>query len=459
MATARPKENSAVGKEKIISSNSQSTSTKKTTKPCATSDKPAPSSEKEKQIPNYLRPTISSRHESLSLKNSKIDSPQRTVINRRRSLDKPPSPSHLTKHSQSSSRLHKALVSPGPRERSGAQLRPLSFSSRGTIPSKSGSDKTSRTAKDGKLSASTRSVSRSSKSPSPTPKKVARDGSAAANSTKAPKNDAETKEELKTVEAEVKEATIEKIEEVVMKDDNEQEESENATDQINPPVVDTGNAHEHKKEHKQHRVVEESKPGEPQIQADNNNVIPTASEDEEQQQQQEAAVSVAEETKAAVEAEETEKEDPPEEKAEDVHQEDEGKKGPDESIDHPEPEEQKVDVEEKEEENDNGVAEEKESQNNEEEKAKDEKEVAEGETEEGVQLKEGEDDDDVETEVKEEKAELTPPKQQGAGGQGKETTQVSNDVIEETASKLEKRTNKVRALAGAFQTVIDHQSK
>ncbi|XP_023002881.1 uncharacterized protein LOC111496617 [Cucurbita maxima] len=47
------------------------------------------------------------------------------------------------------------------------------------------------------------------------------------------------------------------------------------------------------------------------------------------------------------------------------------------------------------------------------------------------------------------------PRQGGAG----RASAVYNDVIEETASKLlEKRKNKVRALAGAFQTVIDYES-
>ncbi|KAK4853793.1 hypothetical protein QYF36_014701 [Acer negundo] len=46
------------------------------------------------------------------------------------------------------------------------------------------------------------------------------------------------------------------------------------------------------------------------------------------------------------------------------------------------------------------------------------------------------------------------------GGQGKkESPTAYNDVIEETASKLlEKRKNKVKALVGAFETVIDYES-
>ncbi|XP_062100550.1 suppressor protein SRP40-like [Humulus lupulus] len=44
--------------------------------------------------------------------------------------------------------------------------------------------------------------------------------------------------------------------------------------------------------------------------------------------------------------------------------------------------------------------------------------------------------------------------------QGKKESQAYNDVIEETARKLlEKRKNKVKALVGAFETVIDYESK
>ena len=44
-------------------------------------------------------------------------------------------------------------------------------------------------------------------------------------------------------------------------------------------------------------------------------------------------------------------------------------------------------------------------------------------------------------------------------GHAKKESQAYNDVIEETASKLlEKRKNKVKALVGAFETVIDKET-
>lgn len=68
---------------------------------------------------------------------------------------------------------------------------------------------------------------------------------------------------------------------------------------------------------------------------------------------------------------------------------------------------------------------------------------------------EGTKDQQVAKEVKQE-AENAAPEQQST--QGKKNSAVSNDVIEETASKLrEQRRNKVRALAGAFETVISLQ--
>ncbi|XP_022951872.1 uncharacterized protein LOC111454606 [Cucurbita moschata] len=108
----------------------------------------------------------------------------------------------------------------------------------------------------------------------------------------------------------------------------------------------------------------------------------------------------------------------------------------------------------------------------------------EGETEKGARKVENPERIGVEEEVvaEEEKTEMDPdhdtdPDQEGGeggivldkeggaggakprqGGAGRASA-VYNDVIEETASKLlEKRKNKVKALAGAFQTVIDYES-
>ncbi|XP_004501242.1 uncharacterized protein [Cicer arietinum] len=76
-----------------------------------------------------------------------------------------------------------------------------------------------------------------------------------------------------------------------------------------------------------------------------------------------------------------------------------------------------------------------------------------------------EENEQVESEVKEEEEKKVDSsskedEDESCVVQGKKESQISNDVIQETASKLlEERKNKVRQLAGAFQTVIDHQTK
>lgn len=83
-----------------------------------------------------------------------------------------------------------------------------------------------------------------------------------------------------------------------------------------------------------------------------------------------------------------------------------------------------------------------------------EEEVGEGSQ---TECKEREKVEDTVTETKTQ-MENTAGKQQQQQRQGKKETQAYNDVIEETASKLrEKRKNKVKALVGAFETVISLQ--
>lgn len=67
---------------------------------------------------------------------------------------------------------------------------------------------------------------------------------------------------------------------------------------------------------------------------------------------------------------------------------------------------------------------------------------------------------EIENPAVEKKQEHSVPQKQQEKMHGKYDSPVSNDVIEETASKLrEMRKNKVRALAGAFETVISLQEK
>ncbi|KAE9609186.1 hypothetical protein Lal_00020098 [Lupinus albus] len=426
MAT-KAKESSVVGKEKkASSSNSPITTTKKTTKPTTTT---------EKQVPNYLKPTISSRLvESNSFKLTRTNdvSNKQPSLNRRRSFDKPPSPSRLPKQTHPSppfSRQHKALVSPGPRERS------LSLPLKTTNSSKPVPQRLSNTPKEGKTHQPALFAKSDKKSRGPTPStsttanKVAKDDSF--ESTKDTKSsDAETTTEVTNVETEteVKEAIGEKVEAEEV--EKQEHEVENKAESEDSPHVES--EHEYENEHDHDHEVEES--DQSHVQADQDkNLSPTMPEVE-----------------AAKEEKNEENENRNQEEFNNIN-------GTIQENDHSTTEEE-VEVKEKEEEEEGGeIIEEHKTENKNEEEAvveeEEEKEGVEGGINEEVNVnKEGEDEEE---EVNAE--ESTESKQQMQ--HGKKEAQVSNDVIEETASKLlEARKNKVRALAGAFQTVIDHQT-
>ncbi|XP_057434615.1 uncharacterized protein LOC130727483 [Lotus japonicus] len=470
MAT-KTKDTSATGKEKKPSSSIPITSTKKTTKPSSTaspSDKPT-SSPSDKQIPNYLKPTISSRLESQSFKlASKSDAQNKATLNRRRSFDKPPSPSGPKQRQHTLSRQNNALVSPGPRDR-------VLTRSSTTLPvktintTKPVSERNSKTSKEGKTHPL---VAKSAKKSSPiifTPanKKVAAAGASAAKSKKTSKTITvpETTEgtHVDEPEAEVKEAVNEEEIAEVEKVEDKEQEAENVPE--TPPHVESEPEHEHDQkieesepEHEHDQKVEES--DQPQIQDDHDEkVVPTVSEQEEEEAKEEKIIK-------------------------DEHEEVENTIQEESNIDESQPEinhsaNEEVEVKEKEEEEEGGVITEEDHKNettNEEKTEEEEKEgVESGETSEGVKLTEGVEEGDEQSEAKEEAkeegdehseakeeavAESPKPNQQTASVHGKKESQVSNDVIEETASKLlEARKNKVRALAGAFQTVIDYQTK
>ena len=466
MAT-KAKESSLVGKEKKApSSNSPITSTtKRTPKPSTATTTPtekATSNPSEKQIPNYLKPTISSRLESHShsFKLPKSDgSNNKPIINRRRSFDKPISPSgEQLKKQPSPSRQHKALVSPGPRERS------LSLkSSIGPVKSiispsnKPISERASKTNKEGKTQPIVAAKIAKKSSPgvsTSTTKKVANDNASANNSTNTAKSVvavAETTEKLNVEsEPEVKEA----INEEVVKVENQENGVENVPEI--PPHVEPEHKHdEHEHEH-DHKPEE---PDQPQIQAVDEKVIPTVPEEEEAAAKEEPQEEKIEDEKKNEEGENNTDQDESKNNNESAHP---------EELNHSTTEEEVVEVKEKEEKEEEGgvkvIAEEDHrseiNNNNGEEAVEEIKEGVEGGKSEAQ-----EEHEHVENGVKEakeeNKAESTNPKQQEVVMlHGKKEAQVSNGVIEETASKLlEERKNKVKALAGAFQSVIDYQAK
>ncbi|CAL0305679.1 unnamed protein product [Lupinus luteus] len=469
MAT-KAKESNVVVKEKKTPSST--TSTKKTTKPSTTTntkDKATTSNPRdkatttnprdktttsnpttEKKVPNYLKPTISSSLvEPHSFNIPKNDASNKPIINRRRSYDKPPSPSRLPKKTHPSppySRQHNALVSPGPRGRS------LPLPSKSTNSSKPIPERLSKTPKEGKLHQPALFAKSDKKSRSPSPstsinfKKVPKDASSD-STIGSESNIIETTTEVTSVETgpEVKENMNEKVEvEQVQKvEKQEEKEVENKPASEVPPHVE----HEHEHGNKHNHEVELY--DEVHVQSDHDeNVIPTVSEEE-------AAKEEADEDKH------DEHENRNQEQCNNVNE-------IIPEIKHSTTEEE-VEVKEKKEEEEEEYGQiieehhKSENSNVEEAVVEEEKEGFEGGISEEVnENKEGEDDEEnVEREVKEElktEEDSTQHKQQVQ--HGKKETQVSNDVIEETASMLmEARKNKVRALAGAFQTVIDDQTK
>ncbi|XP_027332813.1 microtubule-associated protein RP/EB family member 1-like [Abrus precatorius] len=413
MAT-KAKETTAIGKEKKApSSNSHITTTKRTTKPSTTtnnSTKKANSIPIEKNTPNYLKPTLSSRLESPSLKHPKSDTPNKPSPNRRNSLDKPLPSSKLTKQTQpSSSRLQ------CPRERSlslGSSIGPIN---RSTYSSKPISGRTSNTPSEVKAKPL---VAKSTKKSTPSTKKVANNNeNASAISSK------RTSIETSTVESEqVKEVTSQEFEVIKVENEEHIREIEHVTDIL----LDVDSEHELGHVH----GIDNFHPTHDQVD-DEERVISTVSEaDEAEKEPQEVRENDLEQHELEEENIKQDEGNNNESDQQEVHSSTEG--------------EINVNGNENEDEGEGGmiIIEDHKSENKNNEEAIEEKK------------------EDVES-VEEAKVEPTQLRQQlGASRQGsKKESQVSNDVIEETASKLlEARKNKVRALAGAFQTVIDYQT-
>ncbi|CAL8996664.1 unnamed protein product [Prunus brigantina] len=421
------KSSSSAGTEKATSSTSSTSTTK--------------------QVPNYLRPTLSaSRHENSSkssLAGSKKHgsedsaSSQNPTLSRRRSFDKPPSPS----------RLRKSLISPG----RDASLRSSSFTAKSSnVPKPSIDRSNSKTARAGKPQLLyAKSVKKSSTSGSAKKESTA--------STRPPKSEDITQtldleadleaiesldhqevEEVGMIESEEHEKVVlpdPKVEEKEQVDDHgaavEAEANGGKDEKLKPSDSSTVNAEElqetveERNEESANALVQEEKPADNEQHQgeDNQNKLNESSE----AQPEEGLAS--EETKVEV-------------------KEDKGKEISDEE---------------------DGVA--VEESKNVEDMALDEKE--------GIALKEGEEkaDGGIEEAKPAEAAEAAEvaeaaegaegaeetakPSQTSEGSQGgkKDSAPAYNDVIEETASKLlEKRKNKVKALVGAFETVIDYES-
>ncbi|KAF5748082.1 endochitinase A-like [Tripterygium wilfordii] len=453
MATTARESNTTHNKEKKIifspnsshnsshGHNSSSTTTTSSTRPSSMKDQNSPTINNGKSFPNYLKPTMSSRHESFKKKNNDQETTKPSLL-RRRSFDRPqlvPSPSP-------SSRVQKALISPGPRERISRTLtvRSASFSSSKINASpKPIVDRISKTPK-GTTKSMTMTPTTFSKNnfkktsvhiPS---KKEPLRKSASASSSKAStpppetpnNNDQENKGEHEEVA-------------LVHGEDHNEEMANNVTEvvevvpsELPNSGVDTEKLPLFNGDKEDEKKLDVIKSSEEQLTMSKIDQLPTQTHEEDgdgQCDQEETSNNTnlsltSDETTKQLESSQEEYDD----KSKEID-------NPADNHDRPTKKE-RVDVE-------NKLSEEGK------EKVNDDgnKEI-------------GGNGDDIGVVVIEEEVKLpnivAPTKTPGGSNHGrKESSPAYNDVIEETASKLlEKRKNKVKALVGAFETVIDYES-
>ncbi|TQD86756.1 hypothetical protein C1H46_027629 [Malus baccata] len=439
MATRSKDSSPTPGREK--KSTSSPSTTKRLTKSRTTVTEKSLSTSSAKQVPNYLRPTLSaSRHENLlrsSSAGAKKHGPedhaasQNPTLNRRRSFDKPPS----------ASRIQKALISPG----RDAPLRSSSFSAK--ISSNAPRPRIERTKSSTLGSGKPQLLPAKSVKKSSTSSSVKKESSS--GSTRAPKS----KDIMHTLNLEVN------LDAIVSLEHHEVEEVGKISTEEHDKVIlpdPKGEESEHFGDHDAGVSEAEANSGEDEkVKASEGSNGNTEELKENVEERNKESRSVL-----------TEKEEKPGDN--DQQDGEENAKKIDESGEIKEEEgvasedqETKVEMkEEQEKESDSKEENEGEESKNVEEKALDEKErevVVDGGVEEVKPTEAGE----AAVEV----AEETPKPRQVSGGssQGggkKDSAPAYNDVIEETTNKLmEKRKNKVKALVGAFETVIDYESK
>lgn len=431
MATTKREGNNA-WKEKMVISPSKSRApniTKTRPKPSTTSstDHKAASSSStttttaaatEKRLPHYLRPTLSSRHESV--KNAKKPGPEDTAkkassLNRRRSSDSKP---------------QSAVVSHGLKEKT-TTVRSNTIPSKGTHSLKPIADRTPKTSKFGKPQAPlhAKGTIKSSTNPAATKKEFHNALASTKGLDVTQTSSHESEEEGETLVHEVEEVVNVEVGAETESNISEVPKSEDFEDGsvVESDHVDSIIEDEH-----------EVKPCD----------IPEVSEEIKAN----ATAQIEEAEAKAQKEEEAEARAQKEEEAENEHGGEENESKEEGNVEESVAiSEAVVEVEE-----DKGEVkgEDSEAENKNEGNMVDEKEEVDGGSE-GLNLKEGQ---DVEVgaveETKPEVVNTVSSKRQV--GQGKKETQAYNDVIEETASKLlEKRKNKVKALVGAFETVID----
>ncbi|XVF48180.1 hypothetical protein PTKIN_Ptkin03bG0169900 [Pterospermum kingtungense] len=439
MATSTKKE-SSLGKEKRGTSPSNSSKTHGTRRP-------SPGSA-EKQVPNYLKPTISSRND-IAIKNFKKAGPedntsQKPELMRRRSFDRPPS----------AGRVHKALTSPG-REKP-KTLRSASFGSKTMTTPKSSLERVAKkpiNAGKPETLSSFKSMKKATSTTITTKK-----GSASSASKKPPSS--HDKKEAQNIETKNEdEETLDKqlVDEVVTLDD----EGEIDDSEI-PKLAEEISEHSDVID-----ITEEVKSDEQGK---------DKFEEEEKSDHVPAVIStVSREHNVPAQTEEKMEDKFEEEKHDHIQNDEDKENHSKEEInvsDHDHQEKVPHEEEAKTETNQDheGEGEDSATDNVAATKEIGEEKQLQGteEDDEGAQevIESSNLEETVEEKVEEPEAEATnvieqnvvgKSQVQGAENGKKESPTAYNDVIEETASKLrEERKNKVRALVGAFETVIDN---
>lgn len=418
---ARPKDQHGPGKEKRGTSPSYPRHTDTTTNSRRSPSAPSPSrpsdqkhspltTTSEKRIPNYLKPTVSSAPNPSTqgkTQTSSNNTAQKPALNRRRSFDKPPSPNL---------RLQKSHTMIHPKDktviRSSSNIVPKTSSS----VSKPHQDRFLKAHRDAGKSHALSSVNK--KTTAVKKQNVDATTSAATVPTKASSLPDLTADTAPLVEChkEEQESSVTDVEE------ERELQAEESKSELPPhvPVLEEDQKEDIKADtggSSQVRAAETVKNQNQEIKTfEPSNVL------ENQNESLDVHMEGAEDGEEIVE--ETRK--------------DEG---------HESHQEERVDGDDKE-------GEESTTENSKDKSLDKEEEVVEGSQ---TECKETEKVEDTVTETKTQ-MENTAGKQQQQQRQGKKETQAYNDVIEETASKLrEKRKNKVKALVGAFETVISLQ--
>ncbi|KAJ8758589.1 hypothetical protein K2173_000310 [Erythroxylum novogranatense] len=421
MATKAKTESSNLKKEKKVtpSSNSQATLKQGNPRPSSSGSVDRKSSSSSgRAVPNYLKPTVSSRSESLKyVKKPANEDSQKAALVRRRSFDRPPS----------ATRVQSSIVSPDPKHRDRTLTRSSTVSPKNTPSPKPALERNSRSLK----------LVKSQTPPSRTVKRSASPSRRASLPTNPTKNVANSSASMKeigdndifqTLDLEIKQVYNNEL-----LHEPEKTLSVDSEVQVDSDVLETEDKEHINAADTQVSNEEDEKYKTPDVSTVSDGLsVPQVSENEELVNEiPEEGASNPQEIK-----EFNNKEENRNYHNEEVITEEDKVEADQEQLEQNVNENAEQEADEKKDEDSNQVEEESEE----------------------IKSKEGQDLSESVVEAKPEATDSVPQNLQVGQGK-KESPAAYNDVIEETKNKLlEKRKNKVKALVGAFETVIDYES-